>query len=142
MIQQTLHSQAPVPQAAYQPTRARFGPAHHIDAFTLVTALHLLTQCRLAVRLAHRRCPPPVPAGSGGAARIYSTESLLLLALLCTLWRLSDAVIGHAPTQHTAPLFCGYRVHTLLCRGSGLPLFFLLSSPKRVLAHTWEGFEL
>jgi hypothetical protein len=26
-----------------------------------------------------------------------------------------------------APSLAGYRVHTLLCRGSGLPLFFLLS---------------
>jgi len=38
-----------------------------------------------------------------------------------------DAAIGHAPAQHPRPLLRGYRVHTLLCRGSGLPLFFLLS---------------
>jgi hypothetical protein len=41
------------------------------------------------VRLAHRRCPPLLPAGPGGAPRTYSVESLLLLALLRTLWRLS-----------------------------------------------------
>lgn len=212
MIQLTLNSQAPVPPPAYQRAQARLGPALHIDALTLVTTLHLLMLCRLAVRLAHRRCPPPVPAGPGGAPRIYSEESLLLLALLRTLWRLSyedmrdwlydwpalalacglplgkdgrpripcpsqqwkrgyqagaplpealfvlsvltarrhrlisardliidstpmlawrrtdpDAAIGHAPAQHPRPLLRGYRVHTLLCRGSGLPLFFLLS---------------
>ena len=33
--------------------------------------------------------PPPLPAGPGGAPRIYREESLLLLALLRTLWRLS-----------------------------------------------------
>src|SRR5205823_6050609 len=38
-----------------------------------------------------------------------------------------DAAFGHAPAQHPRPLLRGYRVHTLLCRGSGLPLFFLLS---------------
>ena len=150
--------------------------------------------------------------GPGGAPRTYSEESLLLLALLRTLWRLSyqdmhdwleawpalalacglplsqdgrpripspsqqckhgqaagapepeslfiltvltaiqrrligardliidsapilawgctdpDAAIGHAPAQHPRPLLRGYRVHTLLCRGSGLPVFFLLS---------------
>jgi hypothetical protein len=51
--------------------------------------LHLLTLCRLAVRLAHHRCPLPLPAGPGGAPRIYGEDSLLLLALLRTLWRLS-----------------------------------------------------
>jgi len=38
-----------------------------------------------------------------------------------------DAAVGHAPAQHPGPLLRGFRVHTLLCRGSGLPLFFLLS---------------
>jgi hypothetical protein len=36
-----------------------------INALALVTSLHLLTLCRLAVRLAHRRCPPPLPKGPG-----------------------------------------------------------------------------
>jgi hypothetical protein len=36
-------------------------------------------------------------------------------------------LMPHAPAQHPRPLLRGYRVHTLICRGSGLPLFFLLS---------------
>jgi transposase len=212
MMPPTVKEQAPVPSPAYQRAQARLGPALHIDALRLVTTLHLLTLCRLAVRLAHRRCPPPLPAGPGGAPRMYSEESLLLIGLLRTLWRLSyqdmhdwlaswpalglacglpldkyghlrvpsrsqqckrrhaagaplheslfiltvlhamgrrlsgardlisdsapilawrrrdpDAAFGHAPAQHPRPLLLGYRVHTLLCRGSGLPLFFLLS---------------
>jgi hypothetical protein len=63
--------------------------ARHLDALTLVTRLHLLAPCQLAVQLAQRQCPPPLPAGPGGAPRIYSEESLLLLAVLRTLWRLS-----------------------------------------------------
>jgi hypothetical protein len=55
----------------------------------VVTRLRLLSVCRLAVRLAERQCPPPLPAGRGGAPRIYTEEALLLLALLRTLWRLS-----------------------------------------------------
>jgi transposase len=212
MISTTVHAQLPVPPPAYHRAQARLGPALHIDALTLVNTLHLLTLCRLAVRLAHQRCPPPLPAGPGGAPRIYREESLLLIALLRTLWRLSyadmrdwlrswptlalacglpldkdghpripsssqqwkrgqqsgaplpealfvlsvltairrrligardliidsapilawrradpDAAFGHAPAQHPRPLLRGYRVHTLICRGSGLPLFFLLS---------------
>ena|SRR6266849_9259175 len=212
MMPTIVNEQAPVPPPAYHRAQARLGPALHIDARTLVCMLHLLSLCRLAVRLAHRRCPPPLPAGPGGAPRTYHEESLLLIALLRTLWRLSyqdmhdwlaawpalalacglpigldnhpripsasqqwkraaragapvcealfvlsvltalqrrligardliidsapilawrrvdpDAAIGHAPAQHPRPLFRGYRVHTLLCRGSGLPICFLVS---------------
>ncbi|MBO0779586.1 MAG: transposase [Ktedonobacteraceae bacterium] len=207
-----VNEAAPVPPPAYHRAQARLGPALHIDALTLVNMLHLLVLCRLAVRLAHRRCAPLLPAGPGGAPRTYSEESLLLIALLRTLWRLSyqdmhdwlgawpalalacglplgkdgcpripspsqqckrgqqaaaplpealfvfsvlaairtrligardliidsapilawrradpDAAYGHAPAQHPRPLLHGYRVHTLICRGSNLPLFFLLS---------------
>jgi Transposase DDE domain len=31
------------------------------------------------------------------------------------------------PHHHARPLLLGYRVHTLLCRGSGLPLLFFLA---------------
>jgi hypothetical protein len=179
---------------------------------TLVTRLHLLAICRVAVQLAQQQCPPPLRAGRGGAPRLYAEESLVLLALLRTLWRLSyqevhdwlcawpalawacglpkgadgqprvpskaqqakrlraagapasellfvllvkaglwmgltrardliidsapilawrradpDAVLGHAPAHHPRPLLHGYRLHTLLCRGTGLPVLFRLS---------------
>src|SRR5216683_5378547 len=81
--------QAPVPPPSYQRAHAKRGPDLHIHALTLVTTLHLLTICRLSVRIAHRRCLPPLPAGKGGAPRIYSEASLLLIGLLRTLWRLS-----------------------------------------------------
>ena len=44
-------------------------------------------------------------------------------------WRRTDpdAATGHAPAHHPCPLLRGYRLHTLLCRGSGLPLLFQLS---------------
>src|SRR5436190_15375461 len=212
MMPVALESQAPVPPPAYHRMQARLGAALHIDALSLVTSLHLLALCQLAVRLAHHRCPPPLPTGPGGRPRTYSEASLLLIALLRTLWRLSyedmrdwlrdwpalalacglplaknglprvpspsqqwkrgqaagaplpealfiltvltalrrrligardliidsapilawcrtdpDAAVGHAPAQHPRPLLRGYRVHTLLCHGSGLPIFFLLS---------------
>src|ERR1700693_4276005 len=82
-------SAAPVPPPAYHRAQARLGPALYIDALPLVNTLHLLTLCRLGVRLAHHRCPPPLPAGPGGAPRTYREESLLLIALLRMLWRLS-----------------------------------------------------
>src|SRR5437588_9757774 len=89
MMPITLNEEAPVPPPAYHRAQARLGPALHIDALTLVGSLHLLTFCRLAVRMAHRRCPPPLPAGKGGSPHLYSEESLLLIGLVRTLWRLS-----------------------------------------------------
>lgn len=212
MMLTLVKEQAPVPPPCYQRAQARLKPALHLDALTLVRTVHLLALCRFAVRVAHRRCAPPLPAGPGGAPRTYSEASLLLIGLLRTLWRLSyqdmhdwltswpalalacglplgkdgqiripstsqqckrrhaagaplyeslfvltvlhalrsrligardliidsapilawrradpDAAYGHAPAQHPRPLLRGFRVHTLICRGSGLPLFFLLS---------------
>jgi transposase len=89
MMPTTVSEQAPVSPPAYHRAQARLGAALRIDALTLVRTLHLLTLCRLAVRLAHRRCPSPLPAGPGGAPRTYSEASFLLIALLRTLWRLS-----------------------------------------------------
>ena len=230
-----VKEQVPVPPPSYQRAQAKQSAALHINALTLVTTLHLLALCRMAVRLAHRRCPPPLPAGPGGSPRTYSEESLLLINLLRTLWRLSyqdmhdwlkrgpalalacglplgkdgqirvpcksqqckrrpaaaapvheslfvltvlqairrrligardliidsapilawrrhdpDAAFGHAPAQHPLPLLRGFRVHTLICRGSGLPLFFLLSpanSPdapfaKRLLAGAVRLYQI
>src|SRR5213075_2674406 len=85
-----VEQQASGPPPSYQRGQAKQRPALHINALTLVTTLHLLALCRLAVRLAHRRCPPPLPTGPGGSPRTYSEESLLLMALLRTLWRLSS----------------------------------------------------
>ena len=89
MMPALVKEQAPIPPPCYQRAQARSGPALHLDALTLVRTLHLLTLCRLSVRIAHRRCAPPLPAGPGGAPRTYSEESLLLMSLLRTLWRLS-----------------------------------------------------
>ena len=200
---------APVPPPSYH--RRPVG-ALHLDALSLVKRLRLLTLCALAVQLTQQVSMPALPTGRGGAPRVYREESLLLLALLRTLWRLSyqeahdwlvawpalavacgfpqgadgrvrvpskaqqskrlraagapssellfvllvraglwmgltrgrdliidsapilawrrddpDAAFGHAPAHHPRPLLRGYRLHTLLCRGSGLPLLFLLS---------------
>jgi transposase len=200
---------APVPPPSYHRTVAT---ALHLDALTVVTRLELLALCRLAVQLAQRQCPPPLPAAPGGAPRVYTDGSLVLLALVRMLWRLSyqevhdwlcawpalalacglplgadgrprvpskaqqskrlraagapacemlfvllvraglwmgltrardlivdsapilawrradpDAALGHAPAHHPRPLLRGYRLHTLLCRGTGLPLLFRLS---------------
>src|SRR5947207_11489623 len=89
-----VEHQAPVPPPSYQRAQAKQSPALQINALTLVTTLHLLALCRLAVGVTHRRCPPPLPAGPSGAPRTYSEESLLLISLLRTLWRLSYQDMG------------------------------------------------
>src|SRR5260221_10130527 len=61
--------------------------------------------------------------------RLIRARDLIIDSAPILAWRRSDpdAATGHAPAHHPRPLLHGYRVHTLICRGSGLPLFFLLS---------------
>jgi hypothetical protein len=200
MVPTLYKDQATVPPPAYHRAQGRQHPALHIDALSLVSTLHLLMLCRLAVRLAHRRCPPPLPAGPGGAPRTYSDETLLLIALLRTLWRSPTKICttGCKPgllwrwlvaypliaTEGSAlpptwtvdelgkctsierffgrvflffrlqrPPLCGWSaivsqvaltytatiIVALAAQEAGRP--DLIRSPKRVLAHTWEGFE-
>jgi hypothetical protein len=63
--------QAPVPPPSYHRSPAG---ALHLDALTLVTRLRLLTLCQLAVHLAQASSVPQLPAGRGGAQRIYREE--------------------------------------------------------------------
>jgi transposase len=62
--------------------------------------------------------------------RLIGARDLIIDSAPVLAWkrRDPDAAFGHAPVQHPRPLLLGYRVHTLLCRGSGLPIFFLLSA--------------
>ncbi|HEV2461754.1 MAG TPA: hypothetical protein VGS80_25640 [Ktedonobacterales bacterium] len=99
--------QAPIPPPPYHRTTAT---ALHLDALTLVTRLHLLEVYGAAVQLAQRQCPPPLPAGPGGAPRLYAEASLLLPALLRTLWRLSY--------QEVHDWLCAWPALALAC---GLP---------------------
>src|SRR5258707_3338018 len=103
MTPTTMNEQIPVPPPAYHREQARLGPALHIDALTLVTTLHLLALCRFAVHVAHRRCPPPLPAGPGGAPRTYPEESLLLISPLRTLRRVSYSRLPHCFAPMAAP---------------------------------------
>ncbi len=61
--------------------------------------------------------------------RLIGARNLIIDSAPILAWRRRDpdAAFGHAPAQHPRPLLLGYRVHTLLCHGSGLLIFFLLS---------------
>jgi hypothetical protein len=111
MLPISCSSPVPVPPPANPRAQAKAQPALHLDALTLVTRLHLLTLCRLAVRLAQWRCPSPLPAGPGGRPRVYPEASLVLIALLRTLWRLSY--------QDMCEWLCAWLALALAC---GLPL--------------------
>ncbi len=78
-------------------------------------------------------------------SRLMGARDLIIDSAPILAWRRADpdAAFGHAPAQHPRPLLRGFRVHTLICRGSGLPLFFLLSpanshdAPFAQLLLTW-----
>jgi hypothetical protein len=53
--------QAPVLPPSYHRAQGQRERWLHINALTLIETLHLLALCRLAVQMAHRRCPPLCP---------------------------------------------------------------------------------
>jgi hypothetical protein len=59
-------------------------------------------------------------------------RDLILDSAPILAWRRTDpdAAHDHAPAHHPRPLLLGYGVHTLLCRGTGLPLLVRLSTAK------------
>ena len=61
--------------------------------------------------------------------RLIGARDLIIDSAPILAWRRTDpdAASGHAPAHHPRPLLRGYRVHTLLCRGSGLLVHFLVS---------------
>jgi hypothetical protein len=61
--------------------------------------------------------------------RLIGARDLIIDSAPILVWRRTDAdaATGHAPAHHPHPLLRGYRVHTLLRRGSGLPVHFLVS---------------
>jgi hypothetical protein len=54
MVPDDYTDQALVPPPSYH---RRVTTTLHLDALKLVTQLHLLALCRVAVRLAHQQCP-------------------------------------------------------------------------------------
>jgi hypothetical protein len=88
MMPTICNEPAPIPSPSYHrreaQAQAQRTRALHVNALTLIETLYLLALCRLAVHLAHRRCPPPLPKGPGGVPRTCREESLLLIALLKT----------------------------------------------------------
>jgi len=62
-----------------------------------------------AVARARALRPPTLPRGPGGRPALYRDDTVLLLALVQTAWRLS------------------YKVHTVLCRQVALPLLVVVT---------------
>jgi hypothetical protein len=60
--------------------------------------------------------------------RIGARDLIIDSAPILAWWRRDpDAACGHAPAHRPTRFLRGYRAHTLLCRGSGLPLFFIVA---------------
>jgi hypothetical protein len=61
--------------------------------------------------------------------RVMGARDLIVDSAPIKAWRRADpdARVGHAPAHHPRAFLRGYRVHTLLCRGSGLPVLFRLA---------------
>lgn len=77
--------------------------------------------------------------------RLTRARDLIVDSAPILAWRRGDpdAASGHAPAHHPTRFLRGFRAHTLLCRGSGLPLFFVVApanahdAPCARLLLTW-----
>ncbi|HVA90651.1 MAG TPA: transposase, partial [Chloroflexota bacterium] len=65
--------------------------------------------------------------------RLIGARDLILDSAPINAWRVADpdAQVGHAPAHHPSAWLRGFRVHTLICRGSGLPIAFRLAPANR-----------
>ena len=65
--------------------------------------------------------------------RLIGARDLIIDSAPILAWcrRDPDAASGHAPAHHPTAFLRGYRAHTLLCRGSGLPVFFIVAPANR-----------
>src|SRR5260221_3158099 len=82
-------SAAPIPPPAFHRAQVRPGPALHVDALTRVEHLTPAHPLPSGCTPGSSPMPPSFVRRPRGAPRTYCEESLLLLALLRTLWRLS-----------------------------------------------------
>jgi hypothetical protein len=95
-------------------------------------------QGTLPVPSPSQQCTRRQAAGAPLFERVFLMR--VLTALRCRVTRARDLMIESAPMlawrkadpdaasgHHPRPLFCGFRGRTLICRGSGLPLPFLVS---------------
>jgi hypothetical protein len=88
----------------------RLGPALRLDALTLITRLHLLALCRLAVRFVRHRCSSPVPATQAAHITIAFLPFRAPELMPCEdLWRRTKAVVAanrvYASVQELAERF-------------------------------------
>ncbi len=86
-----------------------------------------------------------VAVGEALRAGLTRARDLIIDSAPIRAWRRTDpdAASGHAPAHHPTPWLRGYRAHTLLCRATGLPLFFVVApanahdAPFAMLLLTW-----
>jgi hypothetical protein len=83
------------PLAGSQKGKLRLGPEQ------LLATIHAYRMAEWALGLARRWRPPALPEGAGGRPRLYSDVSILLMAVVQSVWRKSyeqmvDYVITHA----------------------------------------------
>src|SRR5262249_52513448 len=69
---------------------------------------------------------------------LTSARDLIIDSAPILAWRRadSDATFGHAPAHHPRPLLLGCRLHSLLCRGTGLPCCACSRAPMSTMPHS------
>lgn len=79
----------------------------------LLTAIQAPILAEWALVMAQRLCPPAPPRGPGGKPRVYQQSSILLMALVQTVWRKSyDQIVDYVATHEGLAIALGFTQRT------------------------------
>ena len=75
----------------------------------LLAVIHALALAEWALAMAQRLRPPTLPGGPGGRPQEYHDRSILLMALVQTVWRKSyEQIVDYVATHETLALALGF----------------------------------
>ncbi len=108
LLQKTVPAVDLAPLAVPQRGKLRLSPEQ------LLAAIHALTLAEWALALARRLHPPVLPRGPGGKPQQYRDSSILLMALVQTVWRKSyEQIVDYVATHAGLAVALGFSQRTI-----------------------------
>jgi hypothetical protein len=96
--------QKTVPQVNLMPLPGREKGKLRLSPEQLLIAIHAWALAEWALAQARRLRPPALPGGPGGKPQTYHDPSILLIALVQTVWRKSyEQIVDYVATHETLP---------------------------------------
>jgi hypothetical protein len=106
-----------VPQVDLAPLSGKEKGKLRLSPEQLLAAIEAETLAEWALGMAHRLYPPALPQGPAGRPQQYSDRSILLMALVQSVWRKSyDQIVDYVATHPELARALGFRQGSI-CKG-------------------------